>query len=91
MAKYDMPAMVNFVLKKTQQPSLYYAGHSQGSLMAFAELSHNPDLSKKIKVLFALGPVATVGYMKSPLKYLADLIPELQVGYYSTDVLQYLE
>ena len=80
MAKYDLPDMINFVLSKTGQPSLYYAGHSQGSLMAFAELSHNPDLSRKIKALFALGPVATVGYMKSPLKYLADFIPEIEVN-----------
>ena len=79
MGRYDFPAMLNFVLKKTEQPSLYYAGHSQGTLMAFAELSRNQELSKKVKTFFALGPVATVGYMKSPLKYLADIIPEIQV------------
>ncbi|KAL9984423.1 hypothetical protein ACROYT_G006711 [Oculina patagonica] len=78
MAKYELPAMVNFILKKTGQPSLYYAGHSQGSLMAFAELSRNQLLAPKIKAVFALGPVAYLGNMKSPLKYLADYLPELE-------------
>lgn len=79
MAKYDLPAMVNFVLKKTGQPSLHYAAHSQGSLIAFAELSRNKDLAKKIKAVFALGPVAYLGHMKSPLKYLSDFVAELEV------------
>ena len=79
MAKHDLPTMVNFILKKTGQPSLYYAGHSQGSLIAFAELSRNQDLAQKIKAVFALGPVAFLGHMESPLKYLADYIPELEV------------
>lgn len=79
MAKYELPAMVNFILKKTGQSSLYYAGHSQGSLMAFAELSRNQLLASKIKAVFALGPVAYLGNMKSPLKYLSDYLPELEV------------
>ena len=79
MAKFDLPTMVNFILKQTGQPSLYYAAHSQGSLIAFAELSRNKDLAKKIKAVFALAPVAYLGHMKSPLKYLADYIPELEV------------
>lgn len=79
MAKYDLPAMVNFILKKTEQPSLHYAGHSQGSLIAFAELSRNQDLAQKIKAVFALGPVAYLGHMESPLKFLADFLPELEV------------
>ena len=79
MAKYELPAMVNFILKKTEQSSLYYAGHSQGSLMAFAEFSRNQPLAKKIKAVFALGPVAYLGNMESPLKYLVDYLPELEV------------
>lgn len=82
MARYELPAMVNFILKKTGQSSLYYAGHSQGSLMAFAELSRNQLLAKKIKTVFALGPVAYLGNMKSPLKYLSDYLPELEVYMY---------
>ncbi|KAJ7387686.1 hypothetical protein OS493_001026 [Desmophyllum pertusum] len=31
MARYDLPAMLKFVLSKTSQPSLFYVGHSQGT------------------------------------------------------------
>ncbi|XP_031565908.1 gastric triacylglycerol lipase-like [Actinia tenebrosa] len=78
MAQYDLPAMLNFVLKKTGQPTLYYAGHSQGTMIAFAEFSHNKDLAKKVKTMFALGPVATVGYIESPIKLLAIFLPEIE-------------
>ena len=79
MAKYDLPTIVNFILNKTGQPSLYYAGHSQGTLIPFAELSRNKELAQKIKAVFAMGPVAYLNHMESPLKYIADLTPEVEV------------
>ncbi|XP_013380109.1 gastric triacylglycerol lipase isoform X2 [Lingula anatina] len=73
-ASSDLPAMVNFVLNKTGQSQLHYIGHSQGTLMAFAHMSTNPEFAKKLKGFYALGPVATVGHMKSiPLKILSDI------------------
>jgi len=79
MAAYDLPAMLNFVLNKTKKPYLYYAAHSQGTMIAFAELSHNKELASKVKAVFAMGPVATVGYIESPIKYLFKYIPEFEV------------
>lgn len=79
MASQDLPAMLNFVTNKTSQSSIYYAAHSQGTLMAFAEFSRNKELAKKVKKFFAMGPVATVGHMESPIKYLADAIDEIEV------------
>ncbi|CAH3018896.1 unnamed protein product [Porites evermanni] len=78
MASEDLPAMLNFVTNKTSQSSIYYAAHSQGTLMAFAEFSRNKELAKKVKKFFAMGPVATVGHMESPIKYLADWIHEIK-------------
>ena len=31
MAKYDLPATINFIIEKTKQEQLYYVGHSQGT------------------------------------------------------------
>lgn len=31
MAKYDLPATINFIIEKTGQERLYYVGHSQGT------------------------------------------------------------
>lgn len=72
-ASYDIPAMISYILDVTQQENLYYIGHSQGTMVAFARLSSDQELASKIKLFLALGPVATVGNLVSPIKYLADL------------------
>ncbi|XP_055130269.1 lipase member K isoform X2 [Symphalangus syndactylus] len=73
MAKYDLPATINFIIEKTGQKQLYYVGHSQGTTIAFIAFSTNPELAKKIKIFFALAPVVTVKYTKSPMKKLTTL------------------
>ena len=35
MSTYDLPAMINHVLKLTNQKQLFYIGCSQGSMVAF--------------------------------------------------------
>eukprot|EP00794_Sanderia_malayensis_P012755 gene12755-14062_t len=79
MASKDLPAVINHVKKTTKQEQMYYVGHSQGTMIAFAEFSSNQVVAKSIKKFFALGPVAFLGNMKSPLKYLADIVPELKL------------
>ncbi|XP_006880382.1 PREDICTED: gastric triacylglycerol lipase isoform X2 [Elephantulus edwardii] len=74
MAKYDLPATIDFILKKTKQEKLHYVGHSQGTTIGFIAFSTNPKLAKKIKTFYALAPVATVKYTKSLLNKL-QLIP----------------
>ena len=48
MAKFDLPAMLNFALKTTAAEDLYYIGHSQGTLIGFAQFSQDPKLAKKV-------------------------------------------
>lgn len=71
MAKYDLPAMISYTLKKTGGKQLHYVGHSQGTMIAFAHLSRNPDLNKQIKSIFALAPVASVGHIEGALRPLS--------------------
>ncbi|XP_056208032.1 lipase member K-like [Falco biarmicus] len=71
MAKYDLPATINFIEQKTGQKQLYYIGHSQGTTIAFIAFSTMPQLAQKIKMYFALAPVATVIFVQSPFKKLA--------------------
>ncbi|XP_004632171.2 lipase member K [Octodon degus] len=76
MAKYDLPATVDFIIEKTGQEQLYYVGHSQGTTIAFIAFSTNPELAKRIKIFFALAPVVTVKYTQTPLKKISKFSRE---------------
>uniref|UniRef100_A0A8C5PFH0 Partial AB-hydrolase lipase domain-containing protein n=2 Tax=Leptobrachium leishanense TaxID=445787 RepID=A0A8C5PFH0_9ANUR len=82
MAKQDLPAVINFILQKTGQEQLYYVGHSQGTLIGFIAFSSMPEIAKKIKMFFGLGPVVSAKFSVSPLVKMS-LIPEflVKVGY----------
>uniref|UniRef100_A0A8C8SEX9 Partial AB-hydrolase lipase domain-containing protein n=1 Tax=Pelusios castaneus TaxID=367368 RepID=A0A8C8SEX9_9SAUR len=60
MAMYDLPALIDFILKKTGQQNLYYIGYSQGCTIALIAFSAMPQLAQKIKIFFALGPGYTL-------------------------------
>lgn len=79
MASKDLPAVIEYIKGATGVEQLYYGGHSQGTMIAFAGFSQNKTLSKSIKKFYGLAPVSFLGSMKSPLKYLAKFTPELEV------------
>ena len=68
MAKYDIPALLNFALEISGQSTLDYVGHSQGTLVAFTGFTLDLNLAKKVKHLFAMGPVYTVKDIDITLK-----------------------
>lgn len=67
MGEYDLPAMIDYVLDKTRQKSLFYAGHSQGTTAFFVMCSMKPEYNAKIKAMFSLAPIAFMNHMTSPL------------------------
>ncbi len=73
MASQDVPAMINYALNHTYEEQLIYVGHSQGTMIMFSELSQNPYLASQIKLFIALGPVAKVASIQSPIKYLSNI------------------
>ena len=50
MAKYDLPATLNYITKYTHQEKVYYIGHSQGTLIGFLAFSENKELAKKVYI-----------------------------------------
>ena len=57
MAKYDIPAMLEYALNVSGQAQLFYIGHSQGTLIGFEAFSTNPEIAKKVKLFIALAPI----------------------------------
>ncbi|CAH0560008.1 unnamed protein product [Brassicogethes aeneus] len=62
----DLPTMIDFVLEKTGVPSVYYAGHSQGTTSFFVMTSFKPEYNEKIKVQVSLAPIGFMNHMTSP-------------------------
>jgi len=78
MAKYDLPAMINKALEVSGAETLYYVGHSMGSMTAFAKLSEDQVFAKKIKQFYALGPVHTLKHVKGVLMVIAPFTRSIQ-------------
>ena len=57
-ASLDLPAMLTYALNVSGQSSLYYVGHSQGTMIGFAEFSRNQALASVVRQFHAMGPGA---------------------------------
>ncbi|KAL5287917.1 LIPA.2 family protein [Megaselia abdita] len=67
MAKYDMPAMIDYALNLTGQTDLHYIAHSQGTTIYFALLSSFPRYNKVIRTAHLLAPAAYMNNIKLPV------------------------
>jgi len=72
MARYDLPAQLDFVLEYTGQEDMFYAGHSMGTTTLMAMHKYRPDLGEKIRLANLLAPVAGEANMGGPLGWIAD-------------------
>jgi pimeloyl-ACP methyl ester carboxylesterase len=74
MGKYDLPAMIDYILGKTGRDKISYVAHSQGSAQLFSALTYNTDyFTKRLNSFTAFGPVTTLNNVGSILlKILAE-------------------
>ncbi|XP_065368739.1 lipase 3 [Calliphora vicina] len=75
----DLPAIVDYVLNFTQQSSVHYVAHSQGSTTLLVMLSERPEYNDKIVSGHLLAPVAFLKDLKSPpLRIMAQKSDEIE-------------
>lgn len=67
MGTIDVPEMIDYVLNATQEESLHYIGHSQGTTTFFVMASMRPEYNSKIRGAHLLAPAAFLSHMQSPL------------------------
>jgi len=68
MAKYDLPAHIDYVLAATNYTTLTWVGHSQGTWQAFSAFStSNRQYAAKVDLYVALAPVTYVAHQSSIL------------------------
>ncbi|XP_014285223.1 gastric triacylglycerol lipase [Halyomorpha halys] len=70
MGYYDQPAIIDFILAKTNHTKLFYIGHSQGTTQFFALMSMRPEYNEKIIHMSALAPIAFLDHTRGTLKAL---------------------
>ncbi|XP_037711024.1 lipase 1-like [Drosophila subpulchrella] len=64
---YDIPAAIDLILGQTNQPSIQYIGHSQGSTVFFAMCSLRPIYAAKVKLMQSLSPTVIMKGLRSPV------------------------
>lgn len=66
MAKYDAPAMIDYVLKNNGAKTMAWVGHSEGTMQFFAGASLRLPAYAKINLFVGLAPVGSIANIKSP-------------------------
>ena len=83
MSHDDLPSMIDYILNATNHKQLAYVGHSQGTMIAFAEFGRlDSVVQEKVSFWTALAPVAQLGHIISPVKYLSPPIITKEIERY---------
>ncbi|XP_015745927.1 lipase member M-like [Python bivittatus] len=67
MARYDLPAMISFIVEKTRNSKIHLVGYSQGATQSLIALSSMPHVAEKIRMFHALAPATTLKNCQSPV------------------------
>nr|ATU82879.1 secreted Esterase/lipase protein [Pristhesancus plagipennis] len=70
MGYYDLPAVIDYMLKHTAQKQVFYVGHSQGTTQFFAMAAAKPEYNDKIKVSSHLAPIAFLDHTRGTVRVL---------------------
>lgn len=73
---YDCPAIIDYILNVTNQKSLHYVGHSQGTSVFLVLGSERPEYMSKIRQASLLSPVA---FIKANSLFLSPLLEQRHV------------
>ena len=83
MSSIDLPTMIYYILNATQHTKVGYAGHSQGTMIGFANFGRtNSVLQNNVSFWAALAPVAHLGHIESPMKYLSTATIQKDIEIY---------
>lgn len=88
LGRYDIPAVIEYILAKSGQQKISYIGFSLGCAMFFIAMIHQPELNSKIEMMIALAPATTIANTRSSIRYLGPYVRLFEV---STVYLYYLE
>lgn len=71
IAQIDVPATIDYIIAITGQPSVHFAGYSQGTTIFMMLLAKLPSYNQKIRTSHLLGPGVFLCHIRSPPTRLA--------------------
>ena len=82
MGAFDLPAALTYVRGKTSsKKKLFYIGHSMGTMIFWVAMNeHQALMEDSVELMVAMGPVATVKHIESPIRILAPVSKEVDVS-----------
>uniref|UniRef100_A0A4Y0BQT5 Lipase n=1 Tax=Anopheles funestus TaxID=62324 RepID=A0A4Y0BQT5_ANOFN len=91
MGYYDLPAVIDYILRLTGARQLDYIGHSQGTTVFFVMASSRPEYNEKIAHMYALSPAVCLKRVRSPpVRWLLQHVFALQDLFDAFGVQQFL-
>ncbi|ENN77486.1 hypothetical protein YQE_06014, partial [Dendroctonus ponderosae] len=67
IALFDLPATIDYIVRKTGADKLFYVGHSQGTTSCLIMLSEVPEINDRISAAALLAPAVFLNLTKSPI------------------------
>lgn len=67
IGRYDLPAMIDYVLKETQKDELRYVGFSEGVTTFLVMMNYRPEYNGKISTAIAWAPLTDAYRTKSKI------------------------
>lgn len=67
IGKYDLPATIDYVLKRSNHSRVHYVGHSQGTTAFFVMASERPEYNDKILLMTAMAPPVYMAHVSNEL------------------------
>ncbi|XP_030035110.2 lipase 1 [Manduca sexta] len=67
---YDLPAIIDYILSRTNADKLNAIGHSQGNSIFFVLGSTKPEYNDKVNLLIALAPVGYLTNLPPPWSFI---------------------
>ena len=80
MADHDLPMMLRYTVNYTEQQKIFYVGHSMGTTTFLIMANKHPEMQEHIILANLFAPVGYVEHLKGPLRLLAPIEPEVEVG-----------
>ncbi|XP_050719392.1 lipase lipl-4-like [Eriocheir sinensis] len=80
-ARYDVPAMLSYVMKVSGSKKVSYVGHSMGASLLFVSLHLYPVMNTWLHGVAALAPAAYMHNKQGPLRVVAPFIEEIEKSF----------